>query len=245
MTWAAIISTAAKVGVSYAASRAASRGRNPTSAVSNFRPSGFTTSGLSATPISNGQFDVTTSPLRTQLLQKQSDSFGKQAQGFKDLLPKFEGGIGSLTNAALSSLENSRRRSIGNLRENLQRRRVLGSSFAQDALARANAEFGQKSAEVKAAGLLQEAEAKMKLLTQIHQTERNQSQVFIDNMNLEAELGTQITSGVTSALAQNAQFQSKAQLGALADRNAFFRPLIQSASTGIGNAVGNYFSGTG
>lgn len=47
-----------------------------------------------------------------------------------------------------AALESSRRRAIGNLRDNLQRRRVLGSSFGQDALTRAEAEFGLQEAQI-------------------------------------------------------------------------------------------------
>jgi len=240
MSWGLIGSAVVGGVISSVTNKGSSKGAGTV----NSELAGFDTSGISATPISKSQVGVTTSPLKTRLLQSKSDVFGKQAGELRDLLPTFEGGIGSLTEASLKGLDNARTRSIGNLRENLQRRRVLGSSFAQDALARADAEFGQKESEIRASSLLQEADIKQKILSRIHQSEISQAQVFIDNMNLEAEIGTQLASGVSSSLSANARFQAQAELDALADRNAFFAPAIEAVSSKAGDYIGGLFPDT-
>lgn len=59
--------------------------------------------------------------------------------------------------AQLNELAATERRSIGNLRDNLQRRRILGSSFAADAVSRRAAEFGLKRGQARSQFGLQRA----------------------------------------------------------------------------------------
>lgn len=73
-------------------------------------------------------------------------------------------GFGALTEARVRAIQDARGKAIGNLRENLGRRRVLGSSFAEAAQAQAEREFGQAEAEARATSTLQELDATSQLI---------------------------------------------------------------------------------
>lgn len=75
-------------------------------------------------------------------------------------------GFSQLRRARLEQVENARRRSIGTLRENLARRRVLGSSFADDAFSRTEREFADAKAAQEAQSFLEELAAGQQLTTQ-------------------------------------------------------------------------------
>lgn len=68
-------------------------------------------------------------------------------------------GMSELRRVRLQEIEDARNRAVGNLRENMQQRRVLGSSFGQDALARAELEFGGAKERAAAESTLAEIEA--------------------------------------------------------------------------------------
>ena len=172
-------------------------------------------------------FDLLQSPQMQQWLQQASGAFGQQGASLEELLPMVSPAFGNLSKAALSNIENQRLSTIGDLRENLARRRVGGSSFASDAAARTDAEFAQKKAEVGAQMTLAEIDATTKLLEQITGARVNQWQTFIQQSNFESGLAAQLSSGVSSAMASNAQMA--AQINAQNTANT-----MDLVGTGIG-----------
>lgn len=115
----------------------------------------------------------------------------------KTLQGELRPGFGLFTDAAVQAVNNARQRTIGNLRADLARRRVLGSSFGQNTLAQAEAEFGQKEAEVRAQSLLAEIQATQNVIKT--QFDAIQTQVT----NELAELG--LSGNFASALARGMQ----------------------------------------
>lgn len=75
-------------------------------------------------------------------------------------------GMGRLTESRLAGLESQRGRAIGNLREELARRRVAGSSFAIRELGAVESEFQRQEDLVRAESFLQELGATTDLLNQ-------------------------------------------------------------------------------
>lgn len=175
--------------------------------VNSYRPTSFTSDGLSA-DISKNNISLERSPLLNQTLNSLGSTFNRQFQELGSIRGQLAPGFGALTQAAVSNLENRRRSAIGNLRENLQRRRVLGSSFASDALARTEAEFAQKESEIRSQARLQEIEANVNLINQQAQAQAAQFSTFLSQFNLEAQLAAQMSSGVSSIMAANAQAQA-------------------------------------
>lgn len=229
-------------------------GGNDAAPVQSYSPYAFNTSGLSMDlwgggggggPISGflggggggpGKgFDLTQSPEMQQWLQNTSGAFGRQAGGLEEMLPMVSPAFGKLSEAALGNIENQRLSTIGDLRENLARRRVGGSSFASDAAARTDAEFAQKKAETGAQMTLAEIDATTKLLEQITGARVNEWQTFISQSNFESGLAAQLSSGVSSAMASNAQMA--AQINAQNTANT-----MDLVGTGLGMGAMYMFS---
>jgi hypothetical protein len=175
---------------------------------SGYKPGGFTSTGLNATPSGNIT-QLTQTPQMQDWLSNVSGAYGKQGQDLTGMLKEVTPAFGKLTQTAQAAIENQRLKTVGNLQDNLARRRVKGSSFGSDALARMNAEFSQKSAEIGTQSKLAEIEASTKLINEITQAYANEFNTYISQANFEAGLGAQIASGVTSALAGNAQMASQ------------------------------------
>lgn len=92
-------------------------------------------------------------------------------------------GFGALTAARVQSAKDAGAAGISNLRGDLARRKVLGSSFASDALSRAELEVGKAVGEAKAQSFLEELDAMTKILQQEYSTITGALQVNL------AELG--------------------------------------------------------
>ena len=96
-------------------------------------------------------------------------------------------GYSQLREARLNAIEDARSRTVGNLRDSLARRRVSGSSFANDDLARTEAEFGRASSEAEAQSFLEELDANMRLISQ--QQSVGQSAMQALQSRIQGELG--------------------------------------------------------
>ena len=193
----------------------------PTNVLENYRPTGISSGGFNF----GGRDTITggSTAQRLGFVGDISNLFKSQAGEIRSLRPQVAPGfsalrtaLGGVQQARLGQVETSRQRAIGDLRENLSRRRVLGSSFGQDALSRAEAEFSQEKDRItKEIGLeqaqttLQELEMTKQLLGEEFNLSRASVQTFLDNMNLEAEIATKLAAGATGALASNAQAQAQ------------------------------------
>jgi len=120
--------------------------------------------------------------------------------------------IGGLRKAGTEAIQGRRRRSIGDLRENLKSRRIAGSSFAADAITRAEAEFAKEEAEFgaqigeKEFQLQQELLATdMSLLDQETKANIESFNVNLNQLNLESALGAEISMGMNEISAANAR----------------------------------------
>jgi len=165
-------------------------------------PVGLRTGGLSA-DVTKGVVDVTRSPELQGILKNLKDTSLNTAGELGALKSQLRPGFGALTESAVSNLENRRRRAIGNLRENLARRRVAGSSFGQDTLARAEAEFAKQEADIRAQTKLQEIDATNKLILQEGAAKLDAFNVLLSQSNIEAQLGANMAAGVANQLQSN------------------------------------------
>lgn len=231
---AAAIPLAIAGGSIYSANKSSSASRSAAKTLANAPKYGFNTWGLNATPTGKA-FDISRTPELTGVLNNISGAYGNQSKQIGGLLDQVKPGMGAVTNAAVNTIRNRRSQAIGNLRENLSRRRVLGSSFGQDAISRAEAEFAQQEAQAKAGGTLQELDMTNKLIQEQTASNINQFQTYLDQMNLETQVATQLASGVTTNLQANAremanlQAQSAQGWGALSGELA--TPFLNYANT--------------
>src|SRR5690606_4802425 len=108
------------------------------------------------------------------------------------------------------------------LRENLARRRVLGSSFGQDAISRAESEFAGQRERVAAESFLAELEATNNLINQEFAARRQSFQTGLDELNLQAEIATKIATQASDQLGANARLEAALLAKEAEGRGKFF-----------------------
>jgi len=183
-------------------------------------------SGINQAVRGGGGFNLNQTPEMKDWLSSLSGAYGEGAKGLEALLPEVSPAFGNLSKAALANIENQRLRTIGDLKENLSRRRIAGSSFAGDAAARTDAEFAQKKAEVGAQMKLAEIDTTTKLLQAKTEMAVNQFKTFVDQANFESGLAAQISSGVSTNMAANAQMAAQINAQNTANKADFLGTLI-------------------
>lgn len=205
---------------------------------------GFNAGGINAQPGANGNYNVTPTDARLGTVGGIQSTFNQQAGDIANLRNQFAPGFSALRQAQIATLNNSRTAALGNLRDNLARRRVLGSSFAQDSLARADQEYQTTAANVQAQTYLQELQASQQLIQQQYTAARGSFQTGLDEMNLEAGLAASLSTKASDALNSAATTQAQLDLQASttnakmsADASAgagkFFGSIGQSAGTAL------------
>lgn len=151
---------------------------------------------------------ITSTPARQALTGDLAAQFGRTARELGNLRAQVSPGFGRLTDAARSTLGSARSRAIGDLRETLARRRLSGSSFAADTLARAEAEFAQAENELVQRSFLQELDLSTRLLEREAANDAARLQTAINEMNLQASLGESLSQAGLGILANLSQVQS-------------------------------------
>lgn len=210
--------------------------------VDSFSAPNLKTSGLSAN-VSGGTVDLTRSAEASGQLQSLQQALGAQGADLKALLPLVEPGFGRLTEAGVNTIQGRARSSIGNLRDNLARRRIAGSSFATDALSRAEAEFAQEEANFRAQSFLQELQLKTELINQSAAATSKQFEVAIAQMNFESQVASDITRTVTDAIKTNASIQAQLAASNAAGQGKFMEPISSAVGGAVGQAIAGKFGG--
>lgn len=179
-------------------------------ALEDFKPLGFRGGGLTARTSGN-DITIGSTPGRRKLVGNLQRTFAAQASQIRGLRGQVTPGFGRLTKARLAEVEKGRKRAVGNLSQNLQNRRIFGSSFGQASLAQAEREFAQESERAAAESFLQELELNAQLLQQEFQARRGAFETALGELNLQAELASRLAATATSELGANARLQTQLQ----------------------------------
>ena len=171
--------------------------------------------------------------------QTQFDNrFGRGLSDLDSLRSEVRPGFGRFTDAGVRSIRNARRSALGNIRDQLSRRRVLGSSFGQDTVARANREFGEAEDKVRAQSIIQEIATSSQLLKQ------ESEQIFQGVQRELAEL--QVAKGLStdfgSMISKNTQFEQTLEAERIAGQAAFGGSMAGTFLGGSGGGGGSQFS---
>lgn len=223
-------------GASFGLSKLFGGGKSE-SAAEEFKPVGINAGGIRS-QFSGGNINITSSGQRQGLVGGLAATFPEQAGQIGALREQVTPGFGRLTQSRLQQVENARKKSIGNLRENLQRRRVLGSSFAGDALSRAESQFGEQAEQVAAESFLQELELSQQLIQQEFTAARGEFTTQLDELNLQADVATKLASGATQALSQNARLQAELDARESEGAGRFLGQTFQPAIDKLGEIGG-------
>lgn len=132
-------------------------------------------------------------------------------------------GFSQVRKARLAAVDRAREAALGNLRDSLARRRVLGSSFGEAALASAEREFGEAAAAAEAQSFLEELDANLKVLA----FEQSQIADALNRELAEVNLAGSFGQSMAQMFNNNAQF--------LAQMNA---QEALAAGQGTGNLFG-------
>lgn len=169
---------------------------------------GIDAGGLKVTPTGN-TVTATSSPERLGQVRSLADVFGLTGQQAAQLTAQLDPLSGRAVQTTRDVFGSRLRAATGNLRENLQRRRILGSSFANRALAQLEAEFAEREAAEAAKIGLASAQLQQAALAQQAQLQAAEFQTFLNNMNLESNLAANLATGVQQVTAQ--AFQAGAE----------------------------------
>lgn len=225
----------------------------PLQPLRQFKPVGIQSGGFNFGVSGNNVTGGATAG-RSGLVSQASGLFRQQAgeiRGLRSLVKpgfgQFRTALRGVQEARLARLQDAETRAVGDLRENLARRRVLGSSFGQDALTRARAEFARERDSViseiglqEAQTTLQELEATRSLIGDEFNLAQAAVQTFIDNLNVEAQIATQLASSATAALNANAQLQAQILQRQVDNTQSF---LTEFLGAGVGAATGGIGGG--
>lgn len=204
--------------------------------------------GIDAGGLTGANGTIAPTAERLGLVNNVRNQFTQQAGEIGALRSMFTPGSSALRAARLNEIDNARTSAVSNLRDNLARRRVLGSSFGSDALARADQEFAQARDKVTAESYLQELEAQQQLINQQYQLQRSSFQTGLDELNLEADVATKLATAASTQMASNAKANAELALGgakldaeSAAGAGKFFGQTFSPAFNDIGKSISSFF----
>lgn len=194
-----------------------------------FTPASFTSAGLSGRFNKATQtFSVTRSPELNSAIDNLVGAFEGRAAEFRGLRDQVKPGFGELTRTRIEGLRAARRKSVGNLRSELQKRRVLGSNFARDEVASRELQFDREEDRVRAESFLGELDATVKLIAAETDAAINAVKTVVDQFNLDSTLAANLSANASQQMQANLRAQGEA--AAASEGGAFeFAGTIASA----------------
>ena len=188
---------------------------------------------------SGNSFVVGSSPLRDQRVLDLRKQFMRGSLNINNLEKQVTPGFGRLTQARVNAIGDARRRTIGDLRENLSRRRILGSSFANDAETRASAEFAKLEEEARAQSFLEELDLSSRLIDR--QTELNVANLnaALSELNLQGNAAAALATNGANIIANLAGSQAEILSRAAASQGDLFAPTLNTIQQGVSQATQN------
>lgn len=160
------------------------------------------------------------------------------ARDIRGLRQRVAPGFGELTRSRLAAVEAARSRGIGNLRENLARRRVRGSSFGEGALISAEREFGEAEAQVRAQSVLEELDLTSRLIGEETEFQTKGLLDQLTQLNFETGVATNFARTIADIQQRNAQAQFEAAQKAAATSGAFKEKVFETGGALLGGIAG-------
>ena len=192
-------------------------------------PTGFSGGGLTAS-FGGNSYGVTADANRTGAVSNLAGTYGDLGNTYGDLLKTVAPGASASLTAQLQDQDNQARSAIGNLKQNLQARRILGSSFGQDTISRANNTVQQQRDATIAQNYQQEFENTSQTIAAQHAAYAQQYQTGLDELNLESGTASGLVSGANSVLMNNQKL--------LQDQNQFNATMANNQASGFGKVLG-------
>lgn len=181
-----------------------------------FYQSGFSGGGLEGRFGQNAIGTVTLDPNsdRGQAIAGLTNAANTAADTLSGLYDTVKPGFNDLLSARLAQINDASRKAVGDLRQSLAERRIMGSSFGQSTIDRANAEFSRQRDQAIADNFLKSLEAQRQLTADTLNARVKAFQPKLDELNLETGLAQQLGAQGSQQLNQNAMFNAQQQTAA-------------------------------
>ncbi len=192
-----------------------------------FQPTGFTTPGLSGT-FANDRFTLRRGGEASDALGAVGSLSQEQASAFRGLRDRVQPGFGELTRTRIDAIRGAGKRAVGNLREELGKRRVLGSTFASREIASTEAEFGRLEEQSRAESFLQEVALTGQLIKEEFSASLEGVLTVLKQLNFETAIGAQLSSNTSQLINANLTAQAEAQAAQQSAGESFINNLIST-----------------
>jgi hypothetical protein len=207
----------------------------------NYTPSSFSTPGTSAT-FKNNKYTVSDSPAVTSDINSLSSLYKELGTKYGTLADQVTPGYNDLLKSQLTDINDTATRSIGNLAQNLRSRRILGSSFGNDTITRAQNEFAKTRAQTIADTFLKSLDANQQLIGKQYAANTQAVQTGLTQLNFDSSLAAQLASGANSAMASAAVAQAQLDAKAQAGVGSFIGSMLGPIGK-VGSALGSGLTG--
>ena len=192
-----------------------------------FSPSGFSAPGLT------GQFDKGANQFNLSRTAEGAKTIADLRQAFTGRAAEFRGlrgdvkpGFGELTRTRVEAIRNAGQRTVGNIREELAKRRVAGSTSASREIASTEAEFGRLEEQTRAESFLQELGLTSELIKEEFASTISGFQAILQQMNFETALSANLANNASAQLNANLRAQAGAQAEQQAVGESFINNLL-------------------
>lgn len=193
--------------------------------IDRFQPVGFRTPGLNAT-FANDEFNLSRGAEGQSAIDALLRTSRERTSAFRGLRRNVTPGKGELTRTRVEGVRATGERTVGNLREELSKRRVLGSSFAQREVASAEAEVGRQEDVVRAESFLQELALSGNLLKEEFAGSISAIQDVLKQLNIETAIGAQLSQSASAQVNANLIAQGEAQAAQQAAGESFLDNIL-------------------
>ena len=160
-------------------------------------------------------FSTTRSPEVQGYLDSLKGGIGQANDALTSNINSLTPGFGAITQARLDAIHNAALKATSDLSGNLARRRVLGSSFGQNAVAQVTQQAGVDEANARAQSYLDELNAQNNLINTRLNNITALSKAELDQANFETTAGVNLMNGTMQTFQDNAGV-----IGQLAAANA-------------------------
>ena len=177
-----------------------------------FQPTGFSAPGLQGSfNKSTNRFSITRTGEGDRTLAGLRKAFEARAAEFRGLRDRVKPGFGELTRTRIDAIRGAGKRAVGNLREELGRRRVLGSTFASREIASTEAEFGRQEELARAESFLQELGLTSEFIREEFASTISGFSAILKQLNFESSLAANLANNASGQLNANLMAQAKAR----------------------------------
>jgi len=210
-----------------------------------FNPVGFSSPAMAGKfNKDTNSFDLTRTAEGNTAIEDLISGFQKRGETFKGLADRVRPGFGELTRTTVDAIRRAGTRSVGNLREELSKRRVVGSSFAQREIAGVEAEFGELEKKARAESKIAELDMTAEFLGESTQAAIDSAAQVMTQLNFESNLSAGLSEAAGAQINANITAQAEARAAQEEGAGGFLGTILGAVVGGpIGGIIGEKLFG--